>query len=157
MITCLITGKPFPREFRTFAISKIFINDVRIVSLGWDNIARVRIQFDRNRGFGVGDPCTSVYLPVKTVTICVPVHAPGRKNSSSSPPFWPTAPRGGRASPPATATATAWTELPAGNMRATSVRSCRGIAAMVPCSGFRSSFSFRLTWKQTPGTRMAER
>ena len=34
MITCLITGKPFPREFRTFAISKVFINHVRIASLG---------------------------------------------------------------------------------------------------------------------------
>ena len=34
MITCLITGQPFPRGFRTFAISKIFINHVRIASLG---------------------------------------------------------------------------------------------------------------------------
>ena len=33
MITCLITGQPFPRGFRTFAISKIFINHVRIASL----------------------------------------------------------------------------------------------------------------------------
>ena len=33
MITCLITEKPFPREFRVFAISKIFINHVRIASL----------------------------------------------------------------------------------------------------------------------------
>jgi len=50
---------------------------------------------------GVGDPCTSVYLPVKTVTICVPVqrlNAPGRNNSQWSQPFVPTAPRGGRAS-----------------------------------------------------------
>ena len=34
MITCLITGKRFPSEFRTFAISKIFINHVRTASLG---------------------------------------------------------------------------------------------------------------------------
>ena len=34
MITCLITGQPFPRGFRAFAISKIFINHVRIASLG---------------------------------------------------------------------------------------------------------------------------
>jgi hypothetical protein len=34
VITCLIIGQPFSREFRTFAISKIFINHVRIASLG---------------------------------------------------------------------------------------------------------------------------
>ena len=42
MITCLITGKPFPGEFRTFAISKIFISHMRIASLArTGNVARV--------------------------------------------------------------------------------------------------------------------
>jgi len=41
VITCLITGKPFPREFRTCAISKIFIIHVRIALLRRGNIARV--------------------------------------------------------------------------------------------------------------------
>jgi len=36
---------------------------------------------------GVGDPCTSVYLPVKTVTICVPVKRARPKQVAASPPF----------------------------------------------------------------------
>ena len=37
VITCWITWKPFPREFRRFAISKFFINNVRIVTSGEKN------------------------------------------------------------------------------------------------------------------------
>jgi len=38
----------------------------------------VKIQFDRNSDIGVPNFGT-VYLPKKAVTICVPVHEPGRK------------------------------------------------------------------------------
>jgi hypothetical protein len=34
VFTCLITGKAFTREFRTFAMSKIFTNHARTASLG---------------------------------------------------------------------------------------------------------------------------
>jgi hypothetical protein len=39
---------------------------------------------------------TSVYLPVKTVTICVPVHAPGQENPHTPPPARMRALEGGR-------------------------------------------------------------
>ena len=47
MITCLITWQPFPREFRMFAISKIFINHVRIASLGGETSHVLVISWGR--------------------------------------------------------------------------------------------------------------
>jgi len=56
VITCLITGNPFPREFRTFAISKIFINHVSIASLPGE-ISHVLVT-----SWGTGPICVVYHL-----------------------------------------------------------------------------------------------
>jgi len=59
VITCLITEKPFPREFRVFAISKIFINHVRIASLGGE-ISHVLVT-----SWGTGPICVGPHHGVQ--------------------------------------------------------------------------------------------
>ena len=60
--------------------------------VGGFRLRHVRIQFERNRHLeypiSVHQSVYFHYLPVKTVTICVPVHAPGQEkpaNSSAGP------------------------------------------------------------------------